>query len=300
MPANHTIDALRAAMEAEKAKATGQNFSVTNLEVDSSGLIRFLPDVDDNNPIFWTETRANPFIFPSAVGLEEPIDGPVVVRVPNMMTWKRPDPVDTYFKSYWKGDSAMRDYARAYYRIPTFEYTGFVVSWPKIDQSPPENPIRRFRLSKSLHERVRQGVLNAEFEYTPTHYDEGRDFKVVKIKKGEWNNYDLSAFSYKSRALNEQERAAIDKFGLVDLHSLLGEPPTAEQQKEILELFEDSLAGRPFNAEAHPNYRAWASLNPVPEHPTTQVQVPPKEDTLAEAAATMHKMRSKVSSTMAP
>ena len=32
--------------------------------------------------------------------------------------------------------------------------------------------------------------MNAEFEMSPTDYDEGRDFKIVKVKKGDWANYE--------------------------------------------------------------------------------------------------------------
>ena len=147
-----------AAINKDKAQGQGQYLSPANLEIGQSATVRFLPDANEDNLKYWAERRVTPLIFPGAIGGEQETDEPVVVRVPCLQTWGISDPVQDYFKSYWKGNEESRDYARSFYRTQEFIYGCFAVQWPAIEQAPPENPIRPTRFMEEFASASRAGA----------------------------------------------------------------------------------------------------------------------------------------------
>jgi hypothetical protein len=91
-------------------------------------------------------------------------------------------------------------------------------------------------------------------EEMPTDYVRGVDFRITKTTKGGYADYSTSKWSRRERALDETERAAIDKFGLFNLSDFRPKKPTEAEIKIIKELFEQSVEGEAYNLEKYGQY----------------------------------------------
>ena len=67
-------------------------------------------------------------------------------------------------------------------------------------------------------------------------------------------DYSTSKWSRRERALDEAERAAIDKFGLFNLNDFRPKKPTDAELKIIKELFEKSVEGEAYDLEKYGQY----------------------------------------------
>lgn len=303
-----TMSDLAAAQKAAESKAmadSGRTWLPSKIPDNTQAAVRFTHDADDSNDLLHVEGCHLLLPFAGMIGSEQDTDDFVAVRVPCFDQWKRGTcPVLQDTKPYWKHDHT-KDFARTYYKVRTYFYTGFVVSTPSPEPSVPENPIRVFPISKQLHDRIQSGLLNAEFEMSPADPEEGRDFRIIKSKRGEFPNYDQSLFSARSRAWTEAEHEAVDKYGLVEMSTLLGTEPSAEVREQVWQMYQDSIALKPFDAKKYPDFRAWPSRRgPMAPPPLTTAAAPgPAQASPAADPETvqahMTKLRSRVS-TMQP
>ena len=115
------------------------------------------------------------------------------------------------------------------------------------DDKAPENPIRRFVMNAQIFNIVKTGVMDPEIEELPTDYVRGLDFKIAKTKKGKFADYTSSSYARRERALDANEMAAIEKYGLFDLKSFLPKKPTEVELKVIQEMFQASVDGEAFD-----------------------------------------------------
>ena len=252
-----TLAEIQAKLLAQAAKTenktsgaySGDNasFPFWNIPENTSASIRFLPDADPDNTFFWVERQIIKLPFQGVTGKD---DRPVEVQVPCVDMFGDTCPVTAAIRPWWK-DESKKDLARTYYKKKSFLFQGFVVASPFEEQNVPENPIRRFVINPSIYEIIKNSLMNPEMEDMPTDYVGGRDFKLTKTKKGEYANYGTSQWSFKTRALNADELAAIEQHGLYDLKSFLGTRPDRDGIEMIKAMFEDSLAGRPFDTASY-------------------------------------------------
>jgi hypothetical protein len=91
-------------------------------------------------------------------------------------------------------------------------------------------------------------------EELPTDAVRGVDFRITKTSKGGYADYSTSKWSRRERALDEAERAAIDKFGLFNLSDFRPKKPTDAEVKIIKELFEKSVEGEAYDLEKYGQY----------------------------------------------
>lgn len=234
----------------ERAPSTsGDNASYPfwNVPENTSASIRFLPDADPSNVFFWVERQIIKLPFQGVLGRD---DKPVEVQVPCVDMFGDACPITAAIRPWWK-DESKKDLARVYYKKKSYLFQGFVVNSPFEEENTPENPIRRFVINPSIYELIKNSLMNPEMEDLPTDYIGGRDFKLTKTKKGDYANYTTSQWSFKTRSLSEAELAAIDQYGLYDLKSFLGTRPDRDGIDMIKAMFEDSLAGRPFDVESY-------------------------------------------------
>lgn len=268
-----------------------------NIPQNSSALVRFLPDGDPENVFFWVKKETIKLPFDGSVGGEYATDRPVEVTVPSIDMFGMSCPISAHIRPWWK-DEAKKPLARVYWKKPSFIFQGFVVQSPFEEEETPENPIRRFNLNRSLFEIIEQSLLNPDMEDSPVDYIAGRDFKINKTQKGDYANYSTSSWSFRSRSLNEQEAIAIEQFGLRDLKAELGVKPDGDGVEMIKAMFNDSLAGRPFDNEAYGHaFRAFQKRGDAGEDAavtharsliapaTTSVQVPMQTAAPRTAAA---------------
>lgn len=237
-------------------KSSGDNASYPfwNVPVGQQATLRFLPDADPDNLFFWQKREVIKLPFQGVVGGEYPTDKQVEVTVPCVDMFGMTCPIIAATRPWWKGDDNQIALARRYYKKKSFLFQGFVVNSPFTEENIPENPIRRFVLNPSLYEIVEQSLMNPEMEYLPTDYVEGRDFNVKKTQKGEYANYQTSAWSFRVRSLDERELLAIEQYGLYNLKDYLGRVPDSDELLAIKAMFEASLAGEPFDMDSFGQY----------------------------------------------
>ena len=256
-----TLAEMRARLKEQEDKKGGQggyqtdhaSYPFWNIPMNSTATIRFLPDGDDNNSYFWVERQIIKMPFPGVKGGDT--NKPITVSVPCLDMYGKKCPIQAETKDWWN-DPAMVDQARTYYKKRTYLYQALVVSSPFKEEKPPENPVRRLVINKSIHDKIKASLMDPDIEDMPTDFDNGLDFRLIKTQQGKYANYDTSSFARKTRSLNEEEREAIEKHGLFDLKSFLPKEPDEKTVKLIMEMFEDSVNGELFDAEKYKAFRA--------------------------------------------
>lgn len=206
---------------------------------ESTTVVRFLPDGDQSNTLFWKEKLIIKIPFQGVRGEH---NNPVEVHVPCMEMFGEADPILAEIKPWWNDDS-LKDIARRYWKKKTYMFQGIVVD-TDLDEgaNKPESPIRRFVISSQIYEIIKSSLMNTDFDDIPTHPLHGRDFKIIKTKKGgQFANYGNSSWSFKERALSDFETNAIEQYGLYNLSDFLGKKPTAEEKQAIVEMFHASV-----------------------------------------------------------
>jgi len=249
---------LAAETQAKATQANKQYFPFWNAAMNTTTLIRIVPDRDEDNPFAWVEKRTIRMTFGGMIHSDYNTDSDVTVTVPCPETHGLVCPITQAIRKFWNGSEEEKALARQLYRKPSFIIGAFVVSTPFAETNVPENPIRLLALNKSIFGNVKTGIMDADFEDAPWCPDGGRDFKIVKTPQGQWANYATSAFSYKARKWSDAERAAVEKWGLPNLAAELGPVPSAEQIAAMSDLYADWMAGRPFdNAKFGGFFRAY-------------------------------------------
>lgn len=248
---------MRQLLREENEKKAGGNRSATgdkasypywNIPEKQTATVRFLPDQDDNNAWFWVERQTIKLPFDGVVGGEYPSTSPQLVTVPCMdMFTPNSCPIIAATRPLWKTDESL---ARRYWKKRSFITQGFVLSSPFEESDLAENPIRRFYVGPSLLDKLKAGLVDIEMESTPTDYLNGTDFKIKKTRKGDFNNYDTSEWSRRTRPLSESEHIAIEKYELFNLKDFIGTKPDADGVAMIKAMFKASLDGDPFDMAA--------------------------------------------------
>lgn len=240
-----TLDEIRQKLLSQQSKAEGGQrsggdnsmYPFWNTPEGATTLLRFLPDGDPNNTFFWAERLVIKLPFQ---GIKGEHDREVLVQVPCMEMYGETCPILAETRPWWKDESLM-PLARKYWKKKSYLFQGFVVQSGFEEKDAPENKIRRFMINPSIFEIIKGSLMNPEMEDLPTDYVAGRDFKLVKTSKGGYANYSTSNWSFKTRALSNDEASAIDSNGLNNLKDFLPKKPTAEELEIIKEMFQASV-----------------------------------------------------------
>lgn len=234
-------------------KSFGDNasFPFWNQPSNTTSVVRFLPDNDPDNPLFYRERYDIKLPFDGIKGIT---DKPIEVQVPCMKTWKEACPIINETKSWWD-DEDRKDLARQYYFKRKYLYQGFVVKTELEEETVPENPIRRFLFGPQIHKIIYAYINDPDLQYTPTDPENGCDFKITRVQVGKsFPDYSSSSFAKRDRALNDDEIEAIEKYGLFDLKDFLPKKPTAEEVNIIHKMFEASVNGEEYDPEKWGQY----------------------------------------------
>ena len=248
----------QAKKERGKTSGSGDNatYAFWNNPEGSTATLRFLPDGDQSNDLWWQERLIIKLPFPSIKG--QMSDGrQVEVQVPCMDMWKPNScPVNAEIRPWWKGGKDLEDMAIKYWRKKSFLFQGFVTNNPNQEDlaNLPENPIRRFVINPSVFDRIKAVFLDQEVENDPISFENGLDFRLVKGSKGGYADYGTSSWGRKERALNEVERAAITTHGLFNLSNFLPKKPDDSHLQAIIDLFRDSVDEKPYDPDKYAQY----------------------------------------------
>jgi hypothetical protein len=259
-----------------------------NIQEGQEAVVRFLPDKDPNNTFFWTERAMIKLPFNGVKGQAD--SRPVQVQVPCMEMYGKTCPVLTEVRPWFK-DKSMEDMGRKYWKKKSYIFQGFVLQNPLAEDTTPENPIRRFIIGPQIFNIIRAALLDPEMEELPTDSVRGVDFRITKTSKGGYADYSTSKWSRRERALDEAERAAIDKHGLHTLSEFRPKEPTDAEVKIIKELFEQSVNGEAYDLEKYGQYYRPAGVS-APQRSSTTTETSTPAPALAEAVKEESKVES--------
>lgn len=248
---NTTLAAIRARLaQQENQKTTFDNavYPFWNAKTDTTSVIRFVPDGDTSNEFFWAERLQIKLPFN---GIKNGDSKPVYVSVPCVEMFGKSEypqgcPILSEVRAWYK-DPSLTEKANKYWKKPTYIMQGFVRENVVADDTPPENPIRRFMLNKQLFNLVKAGIMDVDMENMPCDYSKGSDFRILKTTKGPYADYSTSSYARKESSLTKVELEAIEKYGLPNLSDFLGKKPSKEDLVIIREMFEASVDGEAYD-----------------------------------------------------
>jgi len=254
-----TLAEIRAKLLAQETRttstysSTGDNaiFAHWNIPEGTTTTLRFLPDGDDTNTFFWRERQMMRFQFPGVKGQDE--NKQVTVQVPCVEMWGDTCPVHAEIRPWFK-DPSLEDMARKYWKKRSYVFQGYVVDSELVEDTKPENPIRRFVISPQIYKIISAALMDPDFQEIPTDYELGTDFKVTKSTKGQYADYSTSNWARRERGLDQPERDAINTNGLFTLNDYLPKKPSAEELAIIYEMFEASVDGQLYDPERFGDY----------------------------------------------
>lgn len=251
---------IRAKLKEQEAK-TGDNrtggdnsiYPFWNLKEGQESVVRFLPDNDPDNTFFWQERQVIKLPFAGIKG--ETDNRQVLVQVPCMEMYNDGSscPILAEVRSWFK-DKSLEDMGRKYWKKRSYIFQGFVVDDGLKESEKPENPIRRFIIGPQIFQLIRGALLDPEMENLPTDTLYGVDFKMVKTSKGGYADYSTSNWKRRERPLTEDEQAAVETHGLHTLADFLPKKPSEVELKVMMEMFEASVDGEPYDMERWGQY----------------------------------------------
>lgn len=288
-----TLAEIRAKLQAAQNNSSGSGFSGDNtiyahwnMAEGQEAVVRFLPDGNNNNTFFWVERAMIKLPFSGIVGDTQA--GPCIVQVPCVEMYNDGSvcPILTEVRPWFK-DNSLEDMGRKYWKKRSYIFQGLVCNDPMNEKEVPENPIRRFIIGPQIFQLIKAALLDPELDEMPTDYLKGLDFRIVKTSKGGYSDYSTSKWSRKERALSDQEKAAIEQYGLFTLSDFLPKKPGEVELKVIKEMFEASVDGEAYDPEKWGQYYKPAGLKQATGDPNTQpAATPAKEEPKQEESKT--------------
>lgn len=240
----------------KKVFGDGANFPFWEQPTKSLSVVRFLPDNDIDNPVFWREFMTIKLPFEGIAGQTS---DRVEVTVPCMKTWKENCPIVAATKSWW--GTEREEEARIYYFKRKYLYQGIVSRTELEEENVPENPIRRFSFGPQIHKIIYNYVNDPELRYSPTDIENGRDFRISRVQAGSgFADYSASSWAMNDRALSDAEISAIEKYGCFELKDFIPKKPTAEEVGIIADMFNASINGEEYDPARFAQYYRPAGL----------------------------------------
>jgi hypothetical protein len=244
---------IRQRLQAAESKQDGQSIGGDNviyphwkMEEGGSSLLRFLPDGDDKNTFFWAERQMIRLPFNGIKGQADSKN--LYVQVPCVEMWGDSCPILAEVRTWFK-DASLEDMGRKYWKKRSYVFQGFVRENALADDTPPDNPIRRFIIGPQIFNIIKSALMDPELEELPTDLSAGLDFRINKTSKGGYADYSTSKWSRKETPLTEEEQAAISTYGLYDLSEFLPNRPSEEGLRVMKQMFEASVDGEPYDPD---------------------------------------------------
>lgn len=243
-------------------------FQFSKLNVGDQVRIRFINDGDDND-WFWRprSTRALEF---SSIRLPngEIVENRTFVSVPAFNTKKGEtrldnlpeeylyksddDVIQQKIKGLWGDSDEEKALYKKFCKTDRYVFQGFVRSEGY------EKKLYRFIINKDLYNKIYSYINDDEIEASPSDDEFGRDFilnvgsKVASIngKTQEIKDYSNSKWSSKVSPLTEEEKEWLEANNRYTLKNYIPARPTQEQEEVMIELYNASFNGEPYDVNA--------------------------------------------------
>lgn len=246
-------------------------FKLWTIQPGNSVYIRFFPDPDENNPVYWRPKAYHRLQF---TAIRQP-DGtltyperPVNVDVPgwnckaneaannnlskDYLLYSVDDPVQKMIKDLFNGDDASKELYRKLKVKTQYMMYGIITRY----DAQPEfvGKAYRFIVVPQLFDIIRDNLSDEDYSTAPCDVNFGYDFKVTMSKQGEFNDYKSSKFTPQSKyyAVTDEMNAEFASHHFKPLQEWLMKVPTPEQSATIEKMTQAVMTNEPFEA-------AWAN-----------------------------------------
>ena len=279
-----TLAEIRAKLKEQESRSGGSQssggdnaiFPFWNMKEGESSTLRFLPDGDESNTFFWKERLMIKLPFAGVKGDTD--SRPVQVQVPCMEMYGDSCEILNEVRGWFK-DPNLEDMGRKYWKKRSYIFQGFVTENALSDDTPPENPIRRFIIGPQIFQIIKQALMDPDMEELPTDYTAGVDFRLNKTTKGGYADYSTSSWARRERPLGDAEMKAIEAHGLFNLNDFLPKKPSDVEVKVMKEMFEASVDGEAYDMDRFGQYFRPAGMAARTGDPVAQSTSAPKVDT---------------------
>lgn len=229
------INALKAAFS--KKAETNENagfwdrfFPFYKIQFDEVAVFRFLPDLDDNNPLgFIVENVYHEFL----------VNGKKKKLACSKMYGETCACCEVSSKYYNEGDTKL---GKTFWRKKDYLAEGLIISTPfEYPIKDDENPVRLVSLSKQLYEKLETEIVKGDLENMPTDMEAGYNFRFMKSKKfipqdgkppKEVANYTDSAFARAASPIPPELLARVELYDLKNFRFVKIEREQMEAQIE--------------------------------------------------------------------
>jgi hypothetical protein len=207
-------------------------FPFYKMDLDETVEFRFLPDLDDENPLgFIVENRYHELLIngkKKRIACANMYDEPCLC-------------CDLSKKHYDEGDEAL---GKKFWRKIDYIAQGVIISTPfEYPIKADENPVRMLSLSTKLYKVIESKIVKGDLDEMPYDMISGYNFKIYKTKQGEYSDYTTSDFARKSTQVPD---SFLSKIELYDLKNFRYGKIERDQMEVMVEAF---LTGRSYEAE---------------------------------------------------
>lgn len=248
----------------KKPSQGGDIFPHWDGEVGSTITIRLLPDGDAGNPFFWRSKCTRKIPFSSIKGMDTG-NKKISVVIPAMTTGtkqftpnflgaeeyqidKSQDPIQDQISGWWDQGAEMQEEYRKYKRTWQHFFQGFIRNPGTIVEEDVKSPIRRLNFNDGLYKAVHSLLMQDDLQVLPNDFERGRDFKITISQNGRFKDYNTS-WALSESTLTDVEIQALENHELYDLKKFLPKAPSSEELEVIMEMFEASVAGLPYEPD---------------------------------------------------
>ena len=260
---------MRAMINASKNKTTSYDsssvFSFKKLNVGDQIRIRFIDDGEQND-FFWRTLCTRSLSFDSIrLANGSIVQNKTYVSVPafnikkgdvnisnlpeNYIYYSNDDVINQKIKPLWDGTEEGSKLYNKFRRTERYVFQGFVRSEGY------ETKLYRFIINKDLFNVIYSFLSDDEILHTPSDPINGRDF-ILKVTEKTANingqpqkikDYSTSKWSSMETPLSDDEKAWLQTNSPFVLKTFIPERPTLEQERIMLNMYEDSYNGEPYD-----------------------------------------------------
>lgn len=289
-----TLDALRAQFGSDKEEKTTtfvtNYYPFWNMKTGERAIIRFLPDVDQNNPRGFLVEK----VFHNLV-----INGKKKM-VPCLSMYGEECPICKVSQAYYKAKDEAN--GKKYWRKKQYIAQALVVEDPlPADEEghTHQGEVRFFALGFQIYNIIKEAFAATDdgLESIPYNFHDGYDFIIKKSEKGGYADYSVGTkFFSRQRGLTEHEIDVATKQS-INISTLLPKNPGA---KKIQAMLDADLNGEDYNDDDSSDGDGFSNNKPsspppppaAPRSPTTKTNSVPDDADLDAMLAAVQARRS--------
>jgi hypothetical protein len=193
-------------------------FNFWKADMDSVSIVRFLPDLDEDNPMgFLVENLAHELVIN---GKRE--------KVPCLKMYGEDCPICALSQDYYDEKSANHNeqLGKKYYRKKA--YIGQVLVMETPIEHDQEQLVKLIEFGPAVFKQIQAAFQSGDLEEAPFELKGGYNFRIKKTKSGEYASYTTSSFAPKQTDVGDDVIEKLNLYNLADYR-------TARMSRDVLE-----------------------------------------------------------------